>query len=105
MGSEMCIRDRYAPLITSAIAAVVFGWAIYALSALGHVRPMLWLKTGLIAIASVLIVRGLIVIPFLLIKPWPVTPFIVWSSAICFALGSVYAVGIWQGWPHLGKRT
>ena len=95
----------YAPTVTLIIAGVLIGWALYAMSAIGHLPRLLWLKTGLIAIAVVLIVRGFIIIPIIMSGMAPGTPFNVWSSAICFALGSVYAVGIWQGWPHLGKRT
>lgn len=93
----------YAPVTTLAIAAVIFGWAIYAWSALGLVPRMPLLRTGLIAIAAVLIVRGLIIIPLIFVLPERLSMFFYWSSAICFLLGALYATGLIFSWPHLRK--
>jgi hypothetical protein len=95
----------YAPLITSFIAAVIFVWVLYALSAAGKLPRLFLLRTGLIAIASVLLLRGLVVLPIAMFGLGEIDAFGWWSSVICFALGALYAIGIVFGWKHLGKRT
>ncbi len=95
----------YAPTVTLFIASVIMVWALYALSAAGHLPRLFLLRTALIAIAAVLILRGLILIPILFLAPEYVDAFAYWSSGISFALGAAFATGVILGWPQLGKRS
>ncbi len=92
-------------LITTGIAAVLAGWAYWAFAGGGVVpRPPL-LRTGLVAISGVYLLRGLMIVPALTVWPWEA--FTVWSSAIVLGYGVVYAVGTWRGWLGLsgpGRR-
>lgn len=91
----------YAPSITLLIAAVIFGWALYALSAARLLPRLILLRTGLIAIASVLLLRAVAWIPLYLLNGLAFTAFDIWSSLICFALGAVYALGTLLDWSSL----
>ncbi len=95
----------YAPTITAFIAAVIMVWALYALSATGRLPRLLLLRTALNAIAIVLILRGLIIIPALFIVPEQLGAFAYWSSAICLMLGALFATGLILGWQHLAPRS
>jgi hypothetical protein len=91
----------YPTLVTLGIAAVLGVWAAYALAGAGIIRPLPMLKTALVAITAVYIVRGLGYAPLVLAKGGGVTPFVVWSSLICFAYGLVHLLGLVQRWPAL----
>lgn len=95
----------YAPLVTAGIATVIFGWAIYAWSGLGVLPKMPLLRTGLIAVAAVLLVRAFG--GFLLVYLNGLSPsgFGMWSSLICAALGALYLYGTVSGWKNLGIKT
>lgn len=90
-----------APIITLAIASIIFGWTLYALSAIGMLPRLLWLRTGLIAIAAILLLRAVVWIPVYLINDLTVTSFDIWSSTICFILGALYTYGLVFGWKSL----
>ena len=93
----------YAPTITSGIAIIIFGWALYAWSALRILPRLPLLRIGLIAIAAVLLVRGLVIIPLHIILPDELGAFAYWSSAICFALSMCFVFGLVFAWPQLRK--
>jgi hypothetical protein len=79
-------------LVTLAIAAILAGWAAYAFSAAGVLRPLPLTRTALGALPSVWAP-----------EQWP--GFAIWSSLICFVLGLAFAVGVWLAWPHLSQRN
>jgi hypothetical protein len=87
-------------LFTLGIASILAGWALYALSGAGVVRPLPFTAAVLMAITAVYVVRGLVFVPVALM-PAIRTPFNLWSSAICLAIGLVHAIGLWQVWKRL----
>lgn len=91
----------YPALVTAAIAAVLAAWAAYALAGAGALPALPFLKLGLVAITAVYLLRGLAVLPVLLVARDRATPFVVWSSAICIVYGAVHLVGLAQVWPAL----
>jgi hypothetical protein len=82
--------SRYPAIITSGIAAILFIWALYAFSGAGLIRRLPLLKTGLVVISAVYLVRGLVFIPVL-----------IWSSLVCLVYGFSYAAGTRQVWARL----
>lgn len=91
-------------LITSGIAGVLAVWAVYAFAGAGLIaRPPL-LRTGLVVISAIYLVRGLMIFaPFLMRRPDLSSAFMLWSSLIVLVLGLAYAVGTWQAWPQLSR--
>ena len=88
-------------LITLGIAAVLAIWAAYAFSGAGLIRRLPLLRTGLVAISAVYLLRGLALIPALIISGGQVMPFVLWSSLIVLVYGLAYALGTWTAWPRL----
>ncbi len=92
-------------LITLGIAAVLAVWAAYAFSGAGLIFRLPLVRTALVAITTVYLLRGLILVPLLLLRPHVVDAFTVWSSLIVLAYGVAYAVGTWRAWPSLSRRA
>jgi hypothetical protein len=94
-------RQWYPAVVTLGIAAVLFAWSMYALAGAGVVKPLPFLKAALVAITAVYLVRGIAFAPLVVAKGGRITPFVVWSSLICFGYGVVHLVGLVQRWPVL----
>ncbi|AXK70944.1 hypothetical protein DWG18_00650 [Lysobacter sp. TY2-98] len=93
-------RSPVPTVVTLGIALVLAVWATYAASAAGLIRPLPLTAAALVAITGVYVLRGLAVLPAAAM-PALRTPFNLWSSAICLAIGVVHAVGLWQVWKRL----
>lgn len=91
----------YPALVTSGIALVLAVWAAYALAGAGVIPSLPFLKWGLGLITAVYVLRGLAVLPVLVMAPAKATSFVVSSSAICLLFGAVHLVGLVQVWPRL----
>lgn len=88
-------------LVTLAIAAMLLVWALYAFSGAGLIRRLPLLRTGLVLIAAIYLLRALSLGPLFLLKPRLVDSFAIWSSAIVLVYGLAYAIGAWRAWPLL----
>ena len=91
----------YPTVVTLGIAAVLFLWSAYALAGAGVVGRLPLLKAALVGITAVYLVRGIAFAPLVLAKGGALTPFVVWSSLICFGYGMVHLVGLVQRWAAL----
>jgi len=88
-------------LATLGIAAVLGLSAAYALSGAGVIRPLPFLRLGLVLITAVYLLRGLALVPALLVARSKVTIFLFWSSVICIGYGAFHLLGLVQVWPQL----
>ena len=90
-GEEMAVmaeQGSWIPgLVTLGIAVVLFLWGLYAFSGAGVVRRLPLLKTALVLISTVYLVRGLGLIPAVIFMPDEVNNFLVWSSIISLMFG------------------
>ena len=91
--------------ITIVIAAGLAIWAAYAFSAAGLIGKLPLLRTGLVTIAAIYLLRGLLLFPALAKAPYPRSEFDIWSSAIVLIFGLTYAVGTWQAWSRLSAPS
>ena len=92
-------------VVTIGIAVVLLAWAWYALAAAGQLpRPPL-LRTGLIAITAVLLVRAAAVFAPGVWGPDHSPTFQIVSSLIVLALGLSFLLGTIKAWPLLSMRT
>ena len=99
-------RVAVAPaLVTLAIAAVLAVWAAYAFSAAGAIVRLPLLRPALVAIAAVLIARGVGLPLMRLWRPDLSSAFLYWSSAIVLVYGLTFAVGTWKAWNSLAVRA
>lgn len=91
-------------LITLGIAAILAVWAAYALAGAGLIRRLPLMRTALVAITAIYLLRGLVLAPLLAFRPDEVDAFTLWSSLIVLACGVTYALGTRQAWPALARR-
>ena len=100
--ARMAERGMLQPtLITLGIVAILAVWAAYAFAGAGLIRRLPLMRTALVAISAVYLLRGLILAPMLAFRPERVDAFTVWSSLIVLAYGIAYAVGTIRAWPEL----
>lgn len=97
--------SAYPATVTVFIAAILLVWSLYALSGAGVIRKLPLLRTGLVAITAVYLIRGFGFYPLMTLHPDPSLQFWLWSSAICAAFGIVHALGLWQSWRRLGPHA
>jgi hypothetical protein len=93
------------PLYALGIALVLLVWALYAFSGAGRIGRLPLLRTGLIVISAIYLLRGLAPVPMLILTPERVDGFVLWSSFVVLVYGLCYAVGTWIAWPRLGGAT
>ena len=76
-------------------------WALYAFSGAGIIRRLPLLRTALVLISAVYLLRAFAVLPLVILRPELLDTFAVVSSMIVLAYGLAYAVGAWASWPAL----
>jgi hypothetical protein len=98
-------RGAWQPtVITLGIAAVLAVWAAFAFSGAGLIARLPLLRTGLVVISAIYLLRGLVLPHAMLFMPHVVTPFLVWSSVIVLVYGATYGIGTWLAWPTLSPK-
>jgi hypothetical protein len=103
--AQMAERGSLTPhLITLGIVVVLAIWAAYAFAGAGLLRRLPLMRTALVGITALYLLRGLSLLPLLVLKPALVDHFTLWSSIIVLAYGITYAVGTWHAWPGLTTR-
>ncbi|HYJ30438.1 MAG TPA: hypothetical protein VEW25_08880 [Allosphingosinicella sp.] len=92
-------------LITLGIAAVLAAWAAYAFAGAGLIRRLPLMRTALVIISAIYLLRGLTLVPALIVNGGAVDAFTLWSGLIVLVYGIAYAVGTIRVWPTLGSRS
>lgn len=87
--------------ITLGIALVLATWGYFAFAGAGLVWTPPLLRTGLITISAIYLLRGMILLPMLLFMADKVNAFAIWSSLIVLIYGLFYVIGTWKAWPSL----
>ncbi|KPZ52642.1 MULTISPECIES: hypothetical protein [unclassified Pseudoalteromonas] len=89
-----------APIGTIIVASLMFACTIFAFSAVGLIRKVPLLKSALITIAMICLLRGLIAVPTFVtpsgLDTWQIVASTVWLYVgICFSAGSIeqYSLG------------
>ncbi|RSZ57651.1 hypothetical protein HF313_27515 [Massilia atriviolacea] len=93
--------SSYPAMVTAAISAVLLVWAAYALAGAGVLPRLPWMRAILCAITAVYVLRGLALVPMMIMMPGRSTAFWYWSSAICLGVGIVHGLGLRQAWTSL----
>ena len=97
--------ESYPALVTFAIAVILALWGAYAFAGAGLIRRLPLMRTALVAISAIYLLRGAALIPALTV-PAMSNSFNIWSSVIVLIYGIAYALGTWQAWPMLsGKKA
>lgn len=95
-------RGDWTPtLITLGISAVLLIWAAYAFSGAGSLPRLPLLRTGLVVISAIYLLRALAFVPLHIWRPQHSDSFAIWSSLIVLIYGDCYAVGTLKAWRYL----
>lgn len=95
-------RGEWTPtLVTLGIAAMLLIWAAYALSGAGLLPRLPLLRTGLVVITAIYLLRGLAFVPLNLMTRHYSDGFAIISSLIVLIYGVVYAIGTAKAWEPL----
>ena len=92
----------YPPTSAAVIAAILATWGAYAWSGAGLVRRLPLLRTGLVVITTIYLVRGVAFAPLQPYFPGNSTLFWLVSSGICLGIGVLHALGLRRAWARLG---
>ena len=104
--ARMAERGLLRPaLITIAIATILAIWSAFAFAGAGLLPRLPLIRTALVAITAVYLLRGLALVPIALLRPALVDSFALWSSLIVLAYGVVHAVGTYRAWPALAAAA
>jgi hypothetical protein len=101
--------DAYPTIVTSIIASVLLGWGFYALSGADVILKLPLLKTCLVLITAVYILRGIagLIAPFITTDPVvqqnSITFWVV-SSIVCLIFGGFYMLGTIKLWRMSGPQ-
>lgn len=91
-------------IITACIALMLSLWAAYAFSGAGLIRRLPFLRTALVIISAIYLLRGVVIVPIMM-EPAMRTSFNIWSSLIVLGYGCAYATGTWRHWKqHSANR-
>ena len=91
----------YPTLVTLFITGALMIWALYTWSGAGLLIRLPLLRTVLVAVTTVYLVRGIGPLLWSVMQPASATPFWLWSSAIVLIFGAVHAAGTWLSWDAL----
>ena len=87
-----------------AIAGVLASWSAFAFSGAGLIGRLPLLRTALLLISAIYLLRGLAILPLLALRPGLVDSFAIWSSLIVLIYGVVHAVGTRRAWSSLSRK-
>ena len=108
-GEQMALLaadGSWIPTVTTlGIASVLAIWSAYAFSGAGLIPRLPLVRTALVLISAIYLLRGLVLVPALIVNGGAVMPFVLWSSLIVLTYGLAYAIGTWNAWPVLKVRT
>ncbi|MGO2012066.1 MAG: hypothetical protein ACTJH9_07055 [Pseudoalteromonas sp.] len=96
--------ESYPTIVTSVLVLVLLIWSVYGLSGARLIIKLPLLRTALVLISSIYVLRGVV---FVVLMPmFPENSIIFWlvSSAICLSIGMLYCVGTYQSWSKLSAK-
>ncbi len=96
--------SAFGPMGAFVIGALMFACTLFALSGRGDLRYLPFTRAALIVISFICIVRGLIIIPYIVVLP-SVESFELVASAIWFVAGVGFFVGLLGTWSVLSQRA
>jgi len=96
--------ESYPTIVTSILVLVLSIWSIYGLSGARLIIKLPLLRTALVLISSIYVLRGVVFV--VLIPMFPENSITFWfvSSAICLSIGMLYSVGTYQSWSKLSVK-
>jgi len=102
----------YPSIVTSVIALILFIWSAYAFSGAGIIKRLPLLKTGLVLISAVLMIRalfGIVIVTYIehpYLNELQTRPtFMLITSLICLVFSMFYILGTYKQWQCLSVKS
>jgi len=103
-GEQMAVLAEnghwYPPVITMSIACVLTVWALYAFSGSGLIVRLPVVRSVLVLVTSLYLLRGIAFRPLMAYFPDNSWAFWLWTSAIALVIGLIHLVGLFQVWKR-----
>jgi hypothetical protein len=88
--------DTHPTIVTSVIILTLSIWSIYGLSGARGIGKLPLVRTVLVLISSIYVLRGLAFVVLMSMFPENSITFWLASSTICLSIGMLYSVGTYQ---------
>jgi putative oxidoreductase len=101
---ELAERGSWIPaLVTLVMMLILQTWGLYAFSGAGLIRRLPLLKTALVTISTIYLIRGFLPITVYVIDPARINQLHISSSLVCLLIGGAYAIGTRQRWREFSS--
>lgn len=96
--------ESYPTIVTSILVLILLIWSVYGLSGAGGIGKLPLVRTALVLISSIYVLRGVVFIALMPLFPENSITFWLVSSTICLSIGMLYSVGTYQNWSKLSLK-
>ncbi len=96
--------ESYPTIVTSVIVVILSIWSIYGLSGARIIGKLPLVRTALVLISSIYVLRGVVFVALMPMFPENSITFWLVSSTICLTIGMLYSVGTYQSWSKLSVK-
>lgn len=96
---------KWPDLLTLGIALLFLLAAGYAGAAAVEVQELPAMRPVLLAITSIYLLRGAVLMPLFAFASHEVTPLVLWSSLLSLAIGVVHGIGLMQVWARFDGQS
>ncbi|GGQ23515.1 hypothetical protein [Shewanella litoralis] len=96
--------EPYPTVVTSVIVIILSIWSIYGLSGARVIGKLPLIRTALVLISSIYLLRGVVFVALMPMFPENSITFWLVSSTICLSIGVLYSVGTYQSWSKLSVK-
>jgi putative oxidoreductase len=101
---ELAERGSWIPaLVTLVMMLILQTWGLYAFSGAGLIRRLPLMKTALVTISTIYLLRGFLPITVYVIDPARINQLHISSSLVCLLIGGTYAIGTRQRWREFSS--
>jgi len=96
--------EPHPTIVTSILVFILSIWSVYGLSGAKLITKLPLLRTALVLISSIYVLRGVAFVALMPMFPENSITFWVVSSVICLSIGMLYSIGTYQSWSKLSVK-
>jgi len=96
--------EPHPTIVTSILVFILSIWSVYGLSGAKLITKLPLLRTALVLISSIYVLRGVAFVALMPMFPENSITFWVVSSVICLSIGMLYSIGTYQSWSTLSVK-
>ena len=96
--------ESHPTIVTSILVFILSIWSVYGLSGAKLITKLPLLRTALVLISSIYVLRGVVLVALMPMFPENSITFWIVSSVICLSIGMLYSIGTYQSWSKLSVK-